>query len=109
MLNKSTRKKVVSLLNKYPKTRDSDDYLVAMYWYKELGTSNLILKLNGLRLLEHISKSKLTNHDTITRCRRKLQEVNVNLRGDSYSKRKHKLVNDTLNQLNDKGWKYGRE
>ena len=106
MLSKPIRNKVASLLTKYEKTRDSDDYLVALYWYEELKAVNIAMNLTALQLLEEISKGKLTNFDTITRCRRKIQEENVSLRGDKYQNRKHKLVKDTIEQLNDGYWGY---
>jgi len=109
MLKKKIRDEVANLLDRLPKTRDSDDYLVAMYWYEECQAKSINLTFSALKLLEGISKGRLTSFESITRCRRKIQEENVNLRGSNYSKRKHKLTNDVMQQLNDKDWKYGRK
>lgn len=86
---------VVKLLTKYPHLRDSDQKLVSNIWYYELDGAELSAKdFIGL-----IANKKLTNYDSITRARRKVQEEHEELRGTNYTKRKEQeaVVREGIN------------
>ena len=95
--------RVRALLTARPELRDNDQRLVSNVWWQ-------CLKLDGInpdetpstKLLLLLSQGKLPNHDSITRARRKLQEVHEHLRGEKYNKRqKHQAeVIDDLKKFN---------
>jgi hypothetical protein len=72
---------VKSILETDIEARDNDRILCVKYWAKELGS-------NPQEWFLHLySIGELTNHDTITRIRRKVQEENEHLRGNKYKAR----------------------
>lgn len=75
---------VKKLLTNYAHLRDSDQKLVANIWYYELNGAELSAK----EFIGLIANKKLTNYDSITRARRKVQEEFEELRGSNYTKRK---------------------
>lgn len=82
--------KIKNILNKYPKTRDSDIELYARYLKIELPEEfSTLLVINMLKL---IKVGKIYSFDSISRCRRKLQEENKELRGNFYEE-KQELAN----------------
>ncbi len=84
--------KVKILLTKYPHFRDSDTKLIAAYWFEELKRKGFNPdEMSGMDFLHYFAKSKLTNSETIHRCRRKTQEENTELRGKSYQTRQDKM------------------
>lgn len=84
--------KVKNLLIKYPHFRDSDNKLIAAYWFEELKGKGVNLdEMSGMEFLHFFANSKLTNSETIHRCRRKAQEENTELRGKSYQTRQDKM------------------
>ena len=84
--------KVENLLVKYPHFRDSDNKLIAAYWFEELKGKGVNLdEMSGMEFLHFFASSKLTNSETIHRCRRKAQEENTELRGKSYQTRQYKM------------------
>tara|TARA_R100000231_G_scaffold16870_1_gene17520 strand:+ start:2848 stop:3159 length:312 start_codon:yes stop_codon:yes gene_type:complete len=83
------KEKVKILLNKYPHFKDSDNKLIAAYWFEELKRKGLNPdKINVLDFLHLFADSKITNPETIRRSRAKLQEEDSSLRGKNYSLRK---------------------
>ena len=84
-----TKEIVRQLLIDKPHLRDSDNKLIATYWYMELKQKNIDPnKINGLEFMQMFANSKLTNIKTIERMRRKLQEESPELRGKVYNERK---------------------
>ena len=86
---------VTELLRKHPHLRDSDRKLVATVWWRKLG--EMIEFLNGQDVLKMYADGDLPDADSITRCRRKLQEVNESLRGtkwESRQKRQRNVINE---------------
>lgn len=84
---------VRDLLVKYPVLRDNDSRLLANVWAVELKT-----KFGG-GLTAHTTAEffvllalgdNLTPAETITRCRRKIQEEEPALRGEKWKKRKER-------------------
>jgi hypothetical protein len=87
-----SKDKVKNLLIKYPHFRDSDNKLIAAYWFEELkGKGVNPDEISGMEFLHFFANSKLTNSETIHRCRRKAQEENTELRGKSYQTRQDKM------------------
>jgi len=84
-----TKETVKELLIKTPHLRDSDNKLIATYWWRELKYKKLnVDDMSAMDILEMYSKSQLTNTETIRRMRAKLQEENPELRGKVYHFRK---------------------
>lgn len=108
---KSTKEKVIKLLESNVNYRNDDEKLVARYWWDELNINKEVIQvgiksLDAIGLLRMYSEGKLTSADIITRARRKAQEENPELRGEKWKQRhdEEKLVRD---EINDKLPKYG--
>lgn len=71
--------RVQSLLEKHPRLRDDDNKLVANFWFNEVGETKDFLK--------NYAAGNITPADSITRARRKLQELHPHLRGEKYNER----------------------
>jgi hypothetical protein len=84
--------RVYELLLSDAKYRNSDKKLVVAIWRQELSP-----ELRGAFLTAY-ENGKLTPADTITRCRRKLQETIPALRGTMWNKR-HEMEEEVKNQL----------
>ena len=84
-----TKDIIEKILIEKPHLRDSDNLLIAAYWWRELRQKNIDPnKINGLEFMQMFAHNKLTNIKTIERMRRKLQEENPDLRGKVYNARK---------------------
>ena len=71
--------------------RDNDNKLIAIVWHKLLKEVDIDSKeISGWTLLTHLSKGDLPAPESITRCRRKLQEEIPALRGTTWEKRHKK-------------------
>ena len=87
-----TKEVVKQLLIDTPHLRDSDNKLIATYWFNELKEKQINPnKINGLEFMQMFANSKLTNIKTIERMRRKLQEECPELRGKLYVARKETI------------------
>lgn len=77
--------KIKSILEVFPNTRDSDIELYARYLKIELPEQfqNLLV----ISMLKLIKNGVISSFDTVSRCRRKLQEDNELLRGEHYDVR----------------------
>ena len=75
---------VEKFLTKYPVLRDDDEKLMANMWNKHLGD---ITYVNGEDILKMLANHELPSYESISRCRRKLQENNPNLRGSKWVQR----------------------
>ena len=95
MIDKKIQDIVEKSLQDDVRARDNDMRLTALIWHKELG----VLRDKCMPLLELIAYNKVTNFESISRCRRKLQELHPDLRGAKYKARhdKQKEVKDDLN------------
>ena len=79
--------------------RDNDNKLIAVTWHKLLGENGIDTKsITGWTLLTHLSKGDLPTPESITRCRRKLQEEIPELRGTAWDKR-HKKQDEVKQEL----------
>ena len=87
--------KVEILLLKYPTLRDDDKLLVTKMWEIELQKINLNPKEVPVSMfLSLYQQGKLSNAELIGRARRKVQELNADLRGENW-KIRHKEAEDT--------------
>ena len=86
MIDKKIQEIVEKSLQNDVRARDNDMRLTALIWLKELG----ILKDKCMPMLELIAYNKVTNFESISRCRRKLQELHPDLRGEKYKARHEK-------------------
>ena len=75
---------IEKMLTKYPSLRDDDEKLMANMWSLHLGNLEY---LNGKDILHMLANHKLPSYESISRCRRKIQEINPNLRGEKWHKR----------------------
>ena len=75
---------VEKFLTKYPPLRDDDERLMANIWMSHIG--NLEIK-NGRDILHMLAKHKLPSYESVSRCRRKIQETNSKLRGKEWIQR----------------------
>lgn len=75
--------KVHLLLEKYEHLKDSDEKLIASFWYHEIGGNNFAA-MTAHDLLKKFTEGKLTSAESIRRCRQKLQEQHPELRGKMY-------------------------
>lgn len=82
---------VKGFLEKREDLRDSDAKLVANVWRDEVEVQ---IGKNGLSKISaydffalYLAQEKLSSSDSITRARRKIQQMNIHLRGNSYNER----------------------
>ena len=93
--------KVITLLRSHSHLRDSDKRLVANIWVLEVTSiyKKPIESISSLEFLNCLAEGQLTNYDSITRARRKVQEQNPDLRGSKYNDRKQE-AKDTAENIN---------
>jgi len=95
---KTIKEEIEFLLVNYPILRDDDYRLISNYFAFLL--EDKIDEMSAKDFLKLFSKGKLPHTESISRCRRKLQEENPKLRGKNYIDRKDagdktsKLIND---------------
>jgi hypothetical protein len=95
-----TKKVIEALLRKTPRLKDSDNKLIATYWFRELEYKGLKAKeITAYDFLKQYAESQLTNAETIRRMRAKLQEEKPELRGKVYNSRKGIIQDKWRNDL----------
>ena len=82
IINLSDR--VTRLLKKKSHLRDNDRRLTCNIWWKSVSNPELLMFEDFIALY---IKGKIPESDSITRCRRKVQEDNEELRGESWDLR----------------------
>ena len=95
---KKSKDRVEDALTKHPRLRDDDNKLLANIWYAELKEMNFNTLRNTMEFLKILSQGKLSNAESVRRCRAKLQELHPQLRGNSYSDR-HKEKKEVQEDL----------
>ena len=78
---------VEKFLTKYPILRDDDRRLIVNLWTKRMGGSDIVDHLEPNEVMKRIASPDMPSPESITRCRRKLQEKCPNLRGEVWYKR----------------------
>jgi len=85
----SKMKSVEPLVREYlehnPALRDDDNRLLATIWYTVL--KSRIDTMSGFDVLKMVALGELPHFESVGRCRRKLQEHDVTLRGIKYQDR----------------------
>ena len=95
---KNMLNKVVNLLTEHPSLRDSDERLAANIWYNNIKNVD---EIDAITLLSRFAEGKLPSYESISRCRRKIQEEKPDLRGKKWAKRhsKQQLVKDEIKEI----------
>ena len=95
---KNMLNKVVNLLTNHPSLRDSDERLTANIWYNHIKN---IEELNAVSLLSRFAEGNLPSYESISRCRRKVQEEKPKLRGRKWEKRhaKQKVIKTEVKEM----------
>tara|TARA_R100000049_G_C1872287_1_gene31611 strand:+ start:56 stop:394 length:339 start_codon:yes stop_codon:yes gene_type:complete len=93
---------VEQLLTSSPKLRDNDQQLVANVWYVQARDQFDIGKMTAKNFLHELAQGNLMSSESITRCRRKLQEEHIHLRGNKWAER-HRMQKDVKEEL--RNWK----
>ena len=81
---------VEKFLTKYPLLRDNDERLMANIWSSHIGN---LEDIDGKEILHMLANHKLPSYESISRCRRKIQEIKPELRGEKWIER-HKRAKD---------------
>ena len=87
---------VTELLENHPHLRDNDRKLVSTIWWIKIGEP--VEYMNAEDILRMYADGVLPDADSITRCRRRLQEVRQDLRGEIWNKR-HQLEEPVIEEL----------
>jgi len=91
---KANKELITSLLSRHPHLRDDDSKLLATVWKIILQYDGTDIKvISGYDLLKEMANGQLPSTESVTRCRRKLQEENISLRGELWKKRHQEQVN----------------
>ena len=77
---------VKRLLTQTPSLRDSDERLMATIWFRDIGEDK-VRELSAINLLQKLADGKLPSYESISRCRRKIQEEVPELRGEKWKER----------------------
>ena len=84
-------------LTKYPSLRDDDERLMANIWHSHIGN---LEDVDAKEILHMLANHELPSYESISRCRRKIQEINPNLRGEKWNerhKRSQKIRKEIVN------------
>lgn len=87
-------------LLKNEEIKNNDNVLLANIWFDELKRHGINSKeMNAYEFLAYFAKGQLQNPTSIVRCRAKLQEEDIMLRGKKYNERKNKLQNRVRTEI----------
>ena len=89
---------VERLLISSPRLRDNDQQLVANVWFVQINKNQNIKTMSAKEFLHELAKGNVLSSESITRCRRKLQEENIHLRGKRWNER-HRMQKDVKEEL----------
>ena len=84
---KNVQRIVLNCLEDNAALRDNDNKLVANIWYKHIKKTRDLSSMKALDLLVALGNNELPSWESITRCRRKIQQERTDLRGKNYDKR----------------------
>ena len=91
--------RVKGLLTAKSDLRDNDRRLTCNIWWKSVSNPELLMFEDFIRLY---IEGKIPESDSITRCRRKVQEEIEELRGENWEKR-HRLENLVVEEIRELG------
>jgi hypothetical protein len=84
----NAKDEIKRLLTKHPHLQDSDQKLIATFWFNEIKAKGInIYEITGHEFLKLFAENKLHNTGGLRRMRRKVQEENKHLRGKYYHDR----------------------
>ena len=86
LVDKNTHETVEEMLKTYPETQDSDTYLTALIWFKELMKMGWSRE-DAVRFCKVLKDGKLSHPQSIRRTRQIIQKNEPDLRGKTYNKR----------------------
>ena len=86
---------VEKFLTKYPILRDDDEKLMANIWNSHIGN---LEDVEGKDILHMLANHQLPSYESISRCRRKLQEECPNVRGEKWYER-HKRADNIRREI----------
>jgi hypothetical protein len=92
---RETAKKILPFLKNHPETRDDDLLLISETWKKDLGD---ISTMSALQLLDALLSKNIEHPESIRRTRQRLQEKNIDLRGNKWASR-HGYCSEVCKQL----------
>jgi len=91
---------IQALLRNREALRDSDNKLLANVWLRECKDLGLDLHEDSIySFLKALGEGKFTTPESVTRCRRKLQEKHPELRGTSRDYRKNEMTTQVQEEL----------
>ena len=90
---------VIKLLKKKSHLRDNDRRLTCNIWWKSVPNPELLMFEDFINLY---IEGKIPESDSITRCRRKVQEEIEELRGETWERR-HCLEETVMDEINELG------
>lgn len=92
---------VKKILTSNKESRDNDNYLFALFIYDWARSRRIpVDTMSGKDLLKTLSYHEdAPNFESISRCRRKLQEKDSTLRGRRYNERQNRIQRETLVDL----------
>lgn len=81
--------RVFEILKQNPECRDSDNKLMSEVWQQDIEGKQLDIDLRDrmAHFFDLLESNKLSSYESITRCRRKLQEQYPELRGKKWMER----------------------
>jgi len=82
-------------------SRDCDRILITIVWKRQLLDKYHGRPVSAYDLLLNLTNGYLYSPESITRCRRKLQEEMPELRGTRYEERKNKLTKIVKQEIKD--------
>ena len=88
---------VRNILEKDERAKDNDELLCASVWYKQAECE--ANDMTAVQFLKKMANGNLHKPESITRCRRKLQELHLNLRGKKYEERKNTMTKNWIEEL----------
>ena len=91
--------RIVGLLKKKSHLRDNDRRLICNIWWKSVSNPELLMFEDFINLY---IEGKVPESDSITRCRRKIQEEIEELRGESWDLR-HGLEKSIMSEIKELG------
>ena len=89
-ITSKTKHRVINILNKYYKSRDSDNLLICYIWEEDIINLGYDLDLSTKDFFNFMFKGKLTSSESIRRVRAKLQSEYPKYRGENYFLRANK-------------------
>ena len=92
---------VTEILKSTPKSRDNDHVLAGAVWIREIGGSDVAREMGLWEFMRIFMSHEVANFESIVRCRRKVQELDPELRGAKYEYR-HNREKDVKKQI--KNW-----